>query len=50
MRLMDGISKVVAKLLDNLLDSIKFLCGTKISNDTLEAADMVSIDLVNLGS
>ena len=45
---MDGVSKVVAKLLDNLLDSVKFLCGSKISNDTLEAVDKVSIDLVNL--
>ena len=47
---MDGIGKVIAKLLNYLLDSIKFLGGSKISNDTLETVDMVSIDFVNLGS
>lgn len=46
---MNGISKVIAKLLDDFLDSIKLLGGSKISNDTLEAVDIVSIDLVDLG-
>ena len=46
---MDGISKVIAKLLDNLLDSVKLLGGSKISNDTLEAVGNVSITLVDLG-
>jgi hypothetical protein len=38
MRLMDGISIVVAQLLDDLLDPVKFFGGSKISDDSFKTA------------
>ena len=42
MRLMDGISIFVAKLLYDLLDAIKVFACSKISNDTFKTVEFVS--------
>lgn len=45
MRLMDGVSKVIAKLLDDLLNLIELLCSSMIANDTFEAVNIVSMNM-----
>jgi len=42
MRLMDGISIVVAKLLNNLFDPLKLFTSSKVSDDALKTTDMIS--------
>lgn len=45
MRLMDGICKVVAQLLNNFLDAVKFFGGGEIPDDTFEAIQVVSFEV-----
>lgn len=49
MRLMDGICKIVAQLLNNFLDAIKFLRRGEIPDNTFEAIQHVSFGVEEVG-
>lgn len=49
MRLVDGICKIVAQLLDDFLDAIKFFCAGKIPDDTFKAIQPISLEVEEVG-